>query len=149
MMLIAHRGNLDGRNPIMENMPNYIDTALKQDVSCEIDLRYFNDKLYLGHDAPQYEVSLNWLRDRSSWLWIHCKNSMALEFCLNNNLHCFWHDTDDYTMTNRGYVWAYPGKFPAGRLTIMVMPESAGMLQEIKEINPFGVCTDYVNSLKA
>ena len=149
MMLIAHRGNLDGRNPAKENMPNYIDKAIEQEFSCEVDLRCLNGKVYLGHDEPQYEISLNWLQHRSSWLWIHAKDRSALELCLNNNLHCFWHDTDDYTITNRGYVWAYPGKMPAGILTIMVMPESADILNQIKEIKPFGVCSDFVKQLKA
>jgi hypothetical protein len=83
------------------------------------------------------------------WLWIHCKDRESLETALNSNLHCFWHDTDDYTITNRGYVWAYPGKMPAGPLTIMVMPEYCEMLDKVKDIKPFGVCSDFVKQLKA
>jgi hypothetical protein len=149
MMLIAHRGNTEGRMPNLENNPSYVDKAIKEGFPCEIDLRTHNGKLYLGHDAPQYEISVSWLKDRVLWLWVHCKDRESLETALNSNLHCFWHDTDDYTITNRGYVWAYPGKMPAGPLTIMVMPEYCEMLDKVKDIKPFGVCSDFVKQLKA
>jgi hypothetical protein len=38
---------------------------------------------------------------------------------------------------------------PAGPLTIMVMPEYCEMLDKVKYIKPFGVCSDFVKQLKA
>ena len=26
------------------------------------------------------------------------------------NCHYFWHQEDDYTITSKGIIWAYPGK---------------------------------------
>jgi alpha-glucosidase (family GH31 glycosyl hydrolase) len=144
MMLISHRGNLTGKLPNLENNPEYIDIAIKKGFFVEIDLRTMNGKLFLGHDAPQYEINYDWLKRRSGSIWVHCKDKDALEYCLNNNLHCFWHDTDDYTITNRGYIWAYPGKESAGPLCIMVMPERVWPVEEIKNLNTFGVCSDFV-----
>ena len=34
----------------------------------------------------------------------------------------FWHQQDDFTLTNRGYIWTYPGKCITP-MSIMVMPE--------------------------
>jgi hypothetical protein len=29
---------------------------------------------------------------------------------LDNNIHCFWHQKDDFTITSQGFIWTYPGK---------------------------------------
>ena len=42
-----------------------------------MDIRYINNKFYLGHDTPDYEVTENWLSKRKDRLWIHCKNLEA------------------------------------------------------------------------
>lgn len=143
MKLIAHRGNISGPNLHLENSPQYIDTAL-QKYDAEIDLRVVDDQLYLGHDIPQHPITLSWLEDRSSKLWIHCKNREALQYCLQNNLHCFWHNIDDYTITSKGYVWAYPGKENVGDKCILVMPETHWNLEESKKHIHYGVCSDFV-----
>lgn len=152
MLLIAHRGNTEGREPNFENNPDYVDKAIKQGFSVEIDLRTVGKKVFLGHDAPQYQISEQWLRDRSNWLWVHCKDQVAMMRGMEFNLNYFWHENDAYTMTSKGYVWAYPGKNPCTELTIMVMPEQYDLLGRIHSGNispkPFGVCSDYVNFLR-
>lgn len=154
MILISHRGNLNGRLPNRENEPSYIDEAIQQGYSVEIDVRVIerietSPDIWLGHDNSQYQIDLPWLQSRKNYLWIHCKNREAFNFCLKHNLHCFWHDTDDYTMTSNGYVWAYPGKFSAGSLCIMVMPEQHWPVDLIKQQPAFGYCSDFVAQIKA
>ena len=80
MILISHRGNINGKNVEMENHPSYIDTALNLWYDVEIDVWYIDGVLFLGHDNPQYEVSLEWLEHRSPSLWIHCK--IRLLYCI-------------------------------------------------------------------
>lgn len=154
MMLISHRGNLTGRLPYRENSPDYIQEALDAGYSVEIDMRVCEKvdaapDIWLGHDDMQYQVTLEWLQERQNYLWIHCKNREALEYCLGKKLHCFWHDTDDYTMTSNGYVWAYPGKHRAGPFTILVMPELHCPVDQIENLLCFGVCSDHVAQIKA
>lgn len=154
MIKISHRGNLNGPKPELENSPDYIDLALNLKYRVEIDF-WVNktdsgDKeLCLGHDKPDYNIDIDWLKDRQNHLWIHCKNREALEFCLNERFHCFWHNVDDYTMTSNGYVWAYPGKQKAGRFSILVMPEREMPVDQIYKLECFGVCSDYVEQIKA
>ena len=57
-VLISHRGNLNGKQPHRENHPSYIDEALNLGYDCEIDFWYHEDKFWLGHDTPQYEIEL-------------------------------------------------------------------------------------------
>jgi hypothetical protein len=128
MKLISHRGNINGKIEKFENNPNYIDTAIEQGYDVEIDLRYHQHEFWLGHDEPNYEVTLKWLTDRKDFLWIHCKDlitiDMLRELQIHNkvNLHYFFHDEDDCTITSKGDLWVYPGKQPV-KNSIAVMPE--------------------------
>lgn len=147
MKLIAHRGNTEGPKKDSENQPIYIDFAIESGYDVEVDLRKFETGLYLGHDFPEFKVTEEWLHSRKDRLWIHCKNSDALEFCLEKDLHCFWHNIDDYTMTSKGYVWAFPGKENVGDKCVLVMPENDWPVEIIKKKAKFGVCSDYVKLL--
>ena len=66
MVLIAHRGNTDGRFESYENEPNYIDKALKKGYDVEIDIWVIEGNFYLGHDKPQYGITLEWLDKRKN-----------------------------------------------------------------------------------
>lgn len=148
MTLIAHRGNINGPNEERENSPDYIDEAIKQNYSVEVDLHFFDDKLFLGHDYGQYEIDGDFLQQRKNWLYVHCKNPQAFAYALRNKLHCFYHDKDDYTMTNFGYVWAYPGQEIVNNLTILVMPERQWSIKETVGRFPFGICSDIVGEIR-
>ena len=142
MILISHRGNINGPDPTNENKPQYITNALNKKYDCEIDVWYKDGKWYLGHDEPTYVVPIDFLlRDG---LWLHCKNLDALSRLVNySKCNAFWHQTDDYTITTKRYVWAYPGK-PGlkGYKCICVMPEWNN-----QNIDHFaGVCTDYIEN---
>lgn len=147
MLLIAHRGNLSGPNPDLENSPNYIQQALHSGYSVEIDLRVKDDKFYLGHDYAQYPISEDFLLENKGKLWVHCKDNIAFTKALQLNLNCFWHNTDDYTMTSYGYVWCYPGKPSVGKRSVTVLPELNQSITEIDK-NTFAVCSDYVLDIK-
>ena len=143
MLIISHRANLKGPDPSIENKPEAIVHAIKEGFAVEVDLRMKDRQLYFGHDEAQYETDINFLKKYKQNLWIHCKEMETMEFCLDQALHCFWHNDDDYTLTNYRYVWAYPGKEPVGKLSILVMPEWHWKPHEVLLKKPYGVCTDY------
>jgi hypothetical protein len=150
MKYIAHRGNLLGPNTKLENLPPYIDDAINKSFDVEIDLWLKHNMLFLGHDEPMYMVTEHWLRTRISKLWIHCKNYLALEYCVSelNDANYFFHNVDDYTLTSKGYVWIYPNK-PNIKNGICVLPEwSCDINNFIIEQPLVGVCSDYIQLLK-
>lgn len=151
MRLIAHRGNIDGPNPIKENSIDYIEEAIAKGFDVEVDLRHEDYYFYLGHDEPQYYVSMSWLVKYKDVLWIHCKNRESLEKVSSSPIefNYFWHETDSYTLTSKNYIWTYPGKTYTSN-SIIVMPETIPKFDFSKLIvyNCFGVCTDYPNKLK-
>ena len=59
MNLISHRGNIDGPQLDKENSPNYINEAIEAGYNVEIDIWFVNNKWYLGHDNPTYEIKYN------------------------------------------------------------------------------------------
>lgn len=138
MLIIAHRGLLDGPSQILENTPEQIDYAIKLGFSVEVDLHVIDRKYFLGHDKPQYEIDLNWLLDREEELWVHCKNIEALLRMKKTFLNFFWHENDTVTLTSRCFIWAYPGKQPI-KNSIAVLPE----LNDDPIDGCFGICTDY------
>ena len=108
MIFISHRGNMTGINPKRENEPLYIVEALEKGFDVEIDVWYKKGQFYLGHDEPQYKVKREFLQNRK--LWCHAKNIEALNKMLKEDIHCFWHQEDDVTLTSKGFMWTYPGK---------------------------------------
>jgi hypothetical protein len=140
MILISHRGNINGRVASMENTPEYIDNAIRLNYDVEIDIWYIDGKIYLGHDEPQYEINYDWLNNRLDKLWIHCKNVDSLCWIKNTNLHYFWHESDTVTLTSKNYIWAFPGKQPIND-SISVMPEINN--DDISKC--IGICSDYVS----
>lgn len=154
MKLIAHRGNIDGPNPIKENSPEYIELAIQSGFDVEIDLRYdtFDNSLYLGHDDPQYVVTQYWLAQYMDKLWIHCKNIECLYYFVNNTggYNYFWHQDDDFTLTSKNYIWTYPGKTYTSK-SVIVMPETQvnkEQLSDFKVYNCYGICSDYIGEVK-
>jgi len=140
MILISHRGNLNGPNPLRENSPKYIDETILAGYEVEVDVWMVEGSLFLGHDEPQYGINQNWLNERSNMIWIHCKNTEAMEwFNMIGGFNYFWHQEDTVTLTSMNYIWAYPGKQPIKR-SIAVMPEiNKDNLSEC-----IGVCSDYI-----
>ena len=143
MILIAHRGNTNGKQPDKENTVAYIQEALNKGYNCEIDICKWDGKtFYLGHDEPQEAVSLDWLRSRP--LWCHAKTYNALEAMIALGVHCFYHGHDKYTLTSHGWVWAYPGEL-GGKYTIAVHPEKL-LADQVEKFA--GICSDYIENFK-
>ena len=141
MFFISHRGNLDGPDESKENHPDYINNALNKNFDVEIDVWFENNKFYLGHDKPEFLVDSKFLQNNH--FWCHAKNYNALIELKKNNCHYFWHEEDKYTITSKGYFWAYPGE--------AISEEAICVLPETKNIIPgscAGICSDFITNYK-
>ena len=141
MIKIAHRGNVMGPIPVLENRPDYLIDAIAQGYDVEVDVWWHEGALYFGHDEPQYHVSpeeFYKIRDKA---WFHCKNFNALHHFIDfqPTARYFWHEEDDFTLTSNGYIWTYPGK-PTGAQSIKV---DIKLDNHEKMYEPAGICTDY------
>ena len=142
MILISHRGNIDGQNKDRENTLSYINEALKNGFQVEIDVRYIKGSFYLGHDTPDTKIRFEEFGNNITKLWIHCKNTSALSE-LNKldmrgiKLNYFSHDQDNAVLTSKGYIWS----IHTIERGILVMPESTGNLPTS---NTVGICSDNI-----
>ena len=137
MIIIAHRGNINGSAPEFENHPDYVRRALDLGFDAEVDIWYINNQLYTGHNEPQYKINDTFLYTEG--LWCHAKNLDALSYMLAHvspSMNCFWHESDKYTLTSKGYIGTYPGQ-----------PTTNGCILVTNGILPVvgisGVCTDH------
>jgi len=141
MILISHRGNINGKNPTRENSTDYIMETISMGYDVEIDIWLIDNDLFLGHDNPQYKIDIDWLKNNSNKFWIHCKNIESLLFFKKNNfdLNYFWHENDKVVLTSKKNLWAYPTeKFHSG--TIAVLPELLNSIVDDCE----GICSDFI-----
>ena len=141
MILISHRGNINGINKKYENNPTYIQSAINKGYNVEIDVWYKN-AFFLGHDRPQFKVSQKFLENKK--FWCHAKNLEALEKLQKLKTKYFWHQEDDYTLTSNGYIWTYPGK-KLSKKSICVLPE-LNKKKLPKSIS--GICSDFIEKYK-
>jgi hypothetical protein len=148
MILISHRGNINGKNPEKENTMDYIFDALDAGYHCEIDVHYDNHKWFLGHDKPSQPIHETFLLFNN--LWLHAKTIITIhELMKLDNVNCFYHEKDACVLTSKGYIWTYPGytlgKRGALNNSICVLPE---LYPEIEEFNCVGICSDFIGIYK-
>jgi len=156
--LIAHRGNIIGKQPSRENNPDYVVEAIMEGYDCEIDLWYDHGRLLLGHDDPKYNINQRFLEVYRDFLWIHCKNKDAFTYmhCLHHDMNYFYHESDAYTMTSKGYIWCYIGNNTHHEhkyygldvaCNSILLPEGDGSYYpEDKEYA--GICSDNISNYK-
>jgi hypothetical protein len=141
MIKIAHRGNVNGPIPELENKPEYLIYAIEQGFEVEVDVWWHENAIWFGHEQPEYRVApevFYKIRDKA---WFHCKNFNALHHFLDNQptSRFFWHQEDDFTLTSNGYIWTYPGQ-ATGNKSIKV---DLNLDNHELMYAPAGICTDY------
>lgn len=144
MILISHRGNTQGPDHENENRPEYIKNSLSLGFDVEIDVWCMGNRIFLGHDGPQYEVNKDFFQERADRLWVHTKNFEALSYMKTQlpQLKYFWHQCDRYTLVSNSVIWAHPGE-ELNADTVCVLPEKHALLKR-DILGCYGVCSDYI-----
>ncbi len=147
MKFISHRGNLEKKILNEENKPEKILHCLNSGYDIEIDVWMIDNKLFLGHDTPQYSIDKNFILDNFLYLWCHAKNLNALNYMLiYEKINCFCHQNDDYVITSKKNVWTFPNKQLTEK-SIAVLPEISNYsLEELKKC--YGICSDNIEYYK-
>lgn len=151
MKLIAHRGLIDYDpglgSPNNENQPPQIEIAIKAGFDIEIDLRYDEGKMYLGHDTTQYEVQDYTLADwsKNCTVYAHCKDMKAAFHCPRlHDIIPFCHSDDDFILLKNHILWVHPKAI--NNIPPTVRPNCIIVLPYEMEWAPhsdyYGICTD-------
>ena len=140
MIFIAHRGNTEGPNSEKENTLGYLKQAYSQGYGVECDIQVHEGLLYFGHDGPQELVDYNFIYQQD--VFCHAKNVETFLRLMDLGVNCFWHETDQVTLTKDGQIWCYPGVHPlhanAIWLDLLVEP-----LPDKMDIPIYGICGDH------
>jgi glycerophosphoryl diester phosphodiesterase len=145
-IIIAHRGNLYGPDKDtgthIENTMFAIRKALNLGFHVEIDVRFKDDHIWLGHDEPKEYMPAILLEMPN--VWFHCKDIASLQRMTElrergfTNEY-FYHEKDSVAVTSSGYLWTYPGKELTSN-SIAVLPETVPGWEIDKA---YAICTDY------
>ena len=148
MILISHRGNTNRVDDNRENTRSYIQEAIDRGFDVEIDIWYFDNKFWLGHDKLEKEVSINWILKRKSRLWIHCKNFKALTKLIDTELRVFYHKKEAYVVISDKHIWAHNLKSVDDKCIIPLLDknklENWKRRTIAKSSEVYGICSDYV-----
>ena len=144
--LISHRGNLNGVNPDRENSPSYIQKAIFAGYDVEIDVRWWNDGIWLGHDTPDWEVPISFLESIKDRIWIHCKNFEAFSHLLDTDFRVFFHENERYAMISNGLIWAHDLDMINEKCIIPLLAKD--QIEDWTKTDVYGICSDYVEFIK-
>jgi len=145
VILISHRGNLFGADKERENSPKIIESAIKQGFDVEIDVWHHDQRWFLGHDYPDYEINLDFIYQNREKLWCHAKNLEALDLMCSGSIRCFWHENDDFTLTSDNKIWTYPLKNVTENSIIVCKSFVETKIYYHQKI--YGICSDHVGYL--
>lgn len=151
VLLIAHRGLIDGPDFEKENQISTIEYAISKGYDVEIDVWYHNNEWYAGHNEPTIKINLSWLIYNHKNFWIHAKNIQTTYklSMVGNNLNYFYHDNDPITLTSHGFLWTYVGNREITPKSILLLPEKSYIkLEDSLNENAYGICSDYVERLR-
>lgn len=148
MIIISHRGNLNGPNEYCDNNVHHINMLLDNNKHVEIDVWYIDNKWFIGHDKPVHNVGIDFLKRQN--LWLHAKNIDAACMLRTLDVNYFSHDNDLYVLTSKLFMWVHH-KFDLSTISdeillnfvVVVLPEKSTI--DIKLLRKcYAICTDYV-----
>lgn len=143
MIYIAHRGNVRGPD-LRENTVAFAMEAISKGYDVELDVTLVNGKFMLGHDSLTEEASVSFLT--SDVVWCHAKTIQTFTALLGIGAHCFMHDKDPVALTNRGFLWTFPG-LELTPQSVCVKPEHPAVPPNYDWRECAGVCSDFVETL--
>lgn len=160
MLLISHRGNVDGVTPSKENTIPYMQEALNREFYVEVDIYEHAGELYFGHEYGGSGQRVDWsfLKHNAGKLLIHCKDSKTLLTLRHYDfLAIFYQDHDDYAIASNDWIIAhskqggmvYDKKDRNLSGTIIMLPEKNGLGKKfLEELGCFGICSDIISFYK-
>jgi len=142
MILIAHRGNMNGPCFTKENQMDYLRLAIHRGFNVEVDVYYFDGQFWFGHDGPKYKVSYLDILELIPFAWFHLKTpETAVQFSAQYPASKYFiHDKESCVITSTGHIWCHSDFNVLGKKCILVMPE----LHRIIPVDCYGVCSDTI-----
>lgn len=154
MLYISYQGIYDGTNYENANTPKQINTALGKGFSCLIDVWRIDDKLYVGTNGPNIEVTEKYIQGPRFWInavntdmqdWISSQSSSLYP-------NYFWFDAPTppppYATASNGKLIT-PGTVPINGNSVMFLPEiDDRSLYTMVKVKSYGICSGFLSYIK-
>lgn len=139
-ILIAHLGNLDGRDEEQENTPAYIQSALKQGYAVCCEVVYVHGAFVLPTKAGCKPLPSSLLSNQE--VWFRANDAATIDALCGVNAHVIPGGAQ-IALTSVHYLWCMPGADLTPR-SIAVYPEHAnpGWLEAGE---PAGLCSNEIS----
>ena len=137
-IIIAHLGNIDGRQPERENTLKYVRAALAAGWHVCVDVQFVNGGFILPNDRGFDRAPPSFFSKQR--VWSRCYNAETMDALCDIGAHAFFHTTELPTLTSAQFIWTLPPRELAPR-SIAAYPELAysGWLDEYE---PAGICSN-------
>lgn len=146
MIIIAHRGNIDGPDSCNHDLKKIAD-GIGQGYYMELDLWKIDGNFYFGHDTPEKLICLDDFDHPK--VFFHLKNLFLprLKFA-----DAFSIDHDNFVLTLRGRLWCNYGAGFAEN-SVVCAPELVKSEEPLENFlrshqKAWGICTDYARTAK-
>lgn len=137
-IIISHLGNLDGRQPDLENTLPYLQTALKKGWHVCAQVFFRHGKFLLPHNAGLTPVPPAFFSNQK--VWCVALDPPTLDALCDINAHTIPATAADVVLTSAQFLWTLP---PA-----TLTPRSIAVFPELAESTWFGdnehagICTN-------
>ena len=140
--IIAHRGRIEN-SKYQDNTLEAIKESLDKGLSVEIDLMKINERFYLGHDNPNFEIQLSEI-DYDK-VYIHMKTPHIIDTI---KADFFFIENDSYALTKKNKIWTNYNNKEYNQDSIMCSAELVGGNFNMNKIfswakKAHGICTDF------
>ena len=137
-IIIAHLGNISGRQPDKENQLKYLQAALAAGYHICVEVVFRNGAFLLpSTNGLQYAPPAFFSKQR---IWSRCQDADTLDALCNVGAHAFIATTSALTLTSHQFIWTLPTRELAPR-SIAVYPELAGA-DWLEQYEPAGLCSN-------
>ena len=141
MLYISNLGNLRGRDLVKEGGGELISKAIADGFCAHINLWKLPKSLAVGVDYPLEEIPFSFISENKQKLLCRAMNIEALKWMLENGIHCYWREVDDFTVSSRGFILSFsPAVIPG---SIVMNPESC-LSEDLSNKDLVGICSDFI-----
>lgn len=139
LILISHRGNLDGVQEDRENTPSYIQTALREGFAVCCDVIAQHGAFLLPTRAGYHKLPYALLSNPQ--MWFLASDAITLDALCAVNAHAV-PASSPVALTSVHYLWCLPGADLTPR-SIAVFPEEVNPAW-LESGEPAGVCSNEI-----
>lgn len=141
-IIIAHLGNISGRQPAKENQFKYLQAALDAGYHICAEVVFSNGAFLLPTTKGlQYAPPAFFSKQR---VWSRCHDADTLDALCNIGAHAFIATSADLTLTSHQFIWTLPPRELSPR-SIAVYPEFADA-DWLDKFEPAGLCSNEPSS---